>query len=65
MTDRVVLSLPFDADPAAQRFVADHPDGASQHEIAAATGVSHVYVGQLERRALAKLMRLMSHEGTR
>ena len=44
-------------DPAAQRFVADHPDGATLDEIGASFGTSREAVRQIERRALDNFWR--------
>lgn len=44
-------------DRAAQRFVADHPDGATLDEIGAAFGTSREAVRQIEARALDNFVR--------
>lgn len=48
-------STPYALDVGAQRFVAEHPDGASLYEIAEAMGVSAERVRQIEEAALRGL----------
>lgn len=48
-------TLPFARDPDAQRFVADHPDGATLEQVGDALGVTRERVRQLERTALGRL----------
>lgn len=49
------LDLPFAVDDAAQRFVGEHPWGATRDEIAEVTGVSRELVRLVERTALRRL----------
>lgn len=51
----VNLDLPFAVDPVAQRFVGEHPWGATRDEIAEVTGVSRELVRLVERNALRRL----------
>lgn len=52
---RVHPTLPFELDVAAQRFVEDHPNGATLEEIGAALGLTRERVRQIEEIALAKI----------
>lgn len=47
--------LPWEEDTEAQRFVADHPDGAGVEQIGKIFGCTKQAVSQMEARALAKL----------
>lgn len=51
----VNLDLPFAVDPAAKRFIGEHPFGATRDEIAEVTGVSRELVRLVERTALRRL----------
>jgi DNA-directed RNA polymerase sigma subunit (sigma70/sigma32) len=58
-------TLPFERDEAAQRFVEEHPEGASLNEIGEALGVTYERARQIEAAAMAKLrgipLRLDTH----
>lgn len=52
-------TLPFARDPAAQRFVEEHPAGAGLEEIGDALGVTKEAIRNIEVRALTKLRRAL------
>lgn len=52
--------LPYDDDEACQRFVADHPNGATLGEIGALYGVTRERIRQIEAAALRKLKRRLA-----
>jgi len=49
------LTTSWDSDADARWWVVLHPHGASQQDIAEATGLTKARIGQVERAALAKL----------
>ncbi len=55
----------FADDPECQRFVADHPDGASLEEIGQALGICRESVRLIEEAALKKLGKRLALVGIR
>lgn len=53
----IAESLRFSDDPAAVRFVADHPDGASLDAIGALYGCTRENIRQVEEKALRNFTR--------
>ena len=61
-TPNVRLDLRFAEDPAAQRFVSEHPDGATAREVAAFLDVPVwlvEYIERVGREHMAKRLRLV------
>jgi len=50
---------PTDEEERVQRFIAEHPSGATQAQIGAVLGISHQAVMMIERRAMRKVMVLL------
>lgn len=47
----------MELDPNVERFISEHPNGATLEQIADALGVTHQAVNQMLRKALAKVRR--------
>jgi hypothetical protein len=57
------IDLPWAQDPECQRFVCEHPDGASYIEISLATGLTDEMVKSISDEAMPKLRRRMRKLG--
>lgn len=51
------LDTPYEQDTEAQRFVEEHPEGATLDEVATALGVSHNLIHKIEQKALAEFQK--------
>lgn len=60
---RSVNVVPFSEDLGAQRFVKQHPDGATLEQVGAYLGVTRERVRQIESKALPRLLRYCKRAG--